>query len=166
MKTFFLLISICCIYSCNAQKSINVLYQELHQYSITSGILPKMSLSTSENNSDLFYIKELVTSDDSIAQKYGIYQFETSTEDSRKGIIFKRDDKFEFYDISNFEFLLPRLLDFLNDPKFSLSDNTKLQYIGEVINILKEFSESKTNVIIEENHNQFKFFIDSHRYIK
>lgn len=166
MKTIFVFVLICLSCNCKAQKSCSTLPKEFYQFAITSGMLEKRVSNTAEDYSSLFWIKELVSSDNTMSQQYGIYQFESITEDSKTSIIFKKKDNFELYDISNFGFFMPRLLAFLDDSSFSLSNETKVKYIKEVIDIYKGISESRVDVIIEENHNQFKFFIDKHSYIK
>jgi hypothetical protein len=159
MKTILFFVLICLFCNCKAQSSLNTLPKEFYQFAIASGMIEKQGPDTIENYSLLFRIKELVNYDSTMSQQYGIYLFETNTEDSKISIIFKKKDYFELFDISNFGFFMPKLITFLEDSSFSLSNANKLKYIKEVINIYKEISESKNDMIIIENHGRYKFFI-------
>ena len=166
MKTSLFLIFICFFYNCKTQKLYKPIPQEFYQFSIASGIILKKASNATDDYSTLFRIKELISSDSIMAQQYGIYELESFSAESKKGIIFKMGDSYELYDMSNFGFFMPRLLSFLNDTMFSLSNDLKLKYIKEVVGIYKERSESRTDMIIKENHGRFNFYIDPQNYHK
>ncbi|GET22246.1 hypothetical protein JCM18694_24920 [Prolixibacter denitrificans] len=111
-------------------------------------------------------MRELISSDGTFSQQYGIYQFETNTEDSGINILFKKKENYEIYDISNFGFFMSRLLSILNDTSFNLTDSIKLKYIREVVNIYKENSELQVNITLKVDHGRFKMFIDNSNFVK
>lgn len=166
MKTLLFFVLICFFCNCKAQKSWNTLPKEFYQFAIKSRMVEKQVIDTIVDYSSLFRIKELVNSDSTMSKQYGIYLFESITEDSQISIVFKKKDYFELYDISNFGFFMPKVLAFLDDSTFSLSNSTKIKYIKELINIYKEISESRNEMIIVEDHIQYKFFIYNHKDIR
>ena len=153
-------------YSCSTQVNHNLLMRELYQFSISAGIIDRDSLPLYDSNRTHFIIKEIISNDTLLSQVYGIYQFETSIEDEGINIFFKKNDSFEIYDISNFAFFMPQLLNFLNDHRWSLSDKDKLKYINEVVSIFKNRFNSESNFIIEEKHNAYSYYIDFENYRK
>jgi len=164
--TLTTVILFCFLGTCFAQKSNKGIYKELYQFAVNTGRLDTKMKIPNDDYSALFYVKELISSDSTFSQQYGIYQFETNTEDSGINILFKKKENYEIYDISNFGFFMSRLLSFLNETSFNLTDSIKLKYIREVVNIYKENSELQVNITLKVDHGRFKMFIDSRNFVK
>nr|WP_319570074.1 hypothetical protein [uncultured Draconibacterium sp.] len=157
MKIIKFVFFILCFYNCTAQVSYNDLCKELYQYTEVSGGEVKRIIHN-EDYSELFKIEELVSKETTLLKKNGIYQFESTIEDASKGIFIKKDGLFEIHQISNPGFLLPKVMNFLNDTSVAFSDKTKLDYIGRIIEIYEEDFQYKTNIIFEKENGQFKYF--------
>lgn len=166
MKIKLVFILVCFFCNCKAQKIDTIPYNEFYKFALKSRIIEKGESRAKEDYSSLLKVKEIVSSDSLMIQQYGIYLIESIAEDSKVGIIFKKKNSYELYDLTNFEFFMSQLLTFLDDPLFSLSYKTKYRYLKEVIDIYKQSSKSKMDMVIEEELGQIKYFIDAANYEK
>lgn len=157
MKTIQVIFLSLCFYNCTSQITYMELCRELYQYTEVSEGKIK-TFKNKENYTELFKIKELVSKDTVLLKQNGIYQYDSYTEDASKGIFIKRNNFFEIYRISSPGFFLPKVMTFLNDSSAAFSDSIKLLYINSIIEIYKEEFEYKTNVVIEKQNGQFKYY--------
>lgn len=158
MKTIQVTFLTLFFFNTSAQVSYNEVCKELYQYTEDSGF-SVWTVDDDENYSSFFTIEELITKDTTLLQQNGIYQFDSITEDGPNGIIIKKGEFYEFYWISNAGFLLPKIMSFLNGSTYLYADSIKLQYLNRIIELFKMDFEFKTNIVIEKDSGQFKYYI-------
>lgn len=162
MKNYILLLLFVTLFYCKVQSQNVILNKELNLFSIKSSTTLNDSINNDIHLS--FLSKELISNDTSVLQQYGIYKFEANIEDSRVNIFFKKNNCIEIFDISNFGFFMPRLIDFINYPLWQLSNNDKLKYINSVVSIYKNQFLAEPGLMIKEEHGDYVYYIDYKNY--